>query len=133
MAAESAVQPNRDELCRELQRSRGVMAAERSSSRLTAAHRISLQRSRGVMAAERVAYRNSRTNCALLQRSRGVMAAESAARTVAEMIGLTASTEPRRDGRGEWCAGQTPAHVIAASTEPRRDGRGEVFDRLEHV
>ncbi len=77
MAAESAVPAAPVPPPPELQRSRGVMAAERERTEVERSSRSPLQRSRGVMAAESGPANAITTPNLLLQRSRGVMAAES--------------------------------------------------------
>ncbi len=76
MAAESTLVLAESTRSQLLQRSRGVMAAERIWWDGRAPTIVGLQRSRGVMAAERAAPSVSNASGSELQRSRGVMAAE---------------------------------------------------------
>ncbi len=105
------------------------MAAERSSTDWNTFNGKQLQRSRGVMAAERTKGPVVRPGNASLQRSRGVMAAESLSRRSRSVARAPASTEPRRDGRGEDTDAFGAICFTKASTEPRRDGRGEAAIR----
>ncbi len=77
------------------------MAAESSHVIFDELTKAKLQRSRGVMAAERASPRRSWVARRRLQRSRGVMAAERSSTSATLPTDGSASTEPRRDGRGE--------------------------------
>ena len=86
-----------------------MIAAESYTSDDGVAWTLLLQRSRGVIAAESGRHRRHAAIPAALQRSRGVIAAESKGQTGRAPGKPGASTEPRRDRRGEVCAGALQA------------------------
>ena len=110
-----------------LQRSRGVIAAERwfgsALQRCAAPASTEPRRDRRGEAGGPTAGTNQTIT---LQRSRGVIAAERGIARMGQLGGILASTEPRRDRRGEGQEIGMGFGVGRASTEPRRDRRGEL-------